>query len=108
MPELERQAREKLVVEAEDRDTTQGGGGGLPGCPGCVARPSVLVEDKVRATAAASIEKEIRDRLRKEAEERIKAELPVRWMHRNATERKRRKTRCKIPRAGVRSDRSEA
>ena len=80
----------------------------MPGCPGCVARPSVLLEDKVRAMAAASIEKEIRDRLRKEAEERIKAELPVPWMHRNATERKRRKTRCKIPRAGVRSDRSEA
>ena len=73
LPELERQAREKLVVEAEDRTGLEAEKASLP-------IPSVLLEDKVRATAAASIEKEIRDRLRKEAEERIKAELPVPWM----------------------------
>jgi len=73
LPELERQAREKLVVEAEDWT------GGRAGSGLTLPIPSVL-EDKVRATAAASIEKEIRDRLRKEAEERIKAELPVPWM----------------------------
>lgn len=76
LPELERQAREKLVVEAEDRTGLDGLGAEKASLP----IPSVLLEDKVRATAAASIEKEIRDRLRKEAEERIKAELPVPWM----------------------------